>query len=62
MLLSEKWDTNLFKDDSNKKDSHALERCFVFVADSQYAGRGQRDNQWVSPEGNIYMTMLVRIP
>ena len=34
---------------------------FVFQAQSQTQGKGQRDNSWSSPPGNLYMTLLTEI-
>lgn len=31
---------------------------FVFTSKSQSQGQGQRTNTWLSPPGNIYMTIL----
>src|SRR3989339_1491521 len=32
----------------------------VVVAAEQFAGRGQRQNQWFSPRGNIYCSIVVK--
>lgn len=33
----------------------------MLLADEQSGGRGQRDNAWSSPVGNLYMTLLFRV-
>ena len=35
---------------------------FAVLADSQSAGRGQRDRTWFSPSGNIYLSIACRFP
>jgi biotin-[acetyl-CoA-carboxylase] ligase BirA-like protein len=39
-------------------NSLTLNKIFVFRADSQSSGVGQRTNSWNSPEGNLYITFL----
>lgn len=34
----------------------------VAVADRQSAGRGRRGNAWASPEGNLYLSVLLPVP
>lgn len=33
-------------------------QLYVFIANSQSAGRGQSNRHWLSPPGNIYLTLL----
>ena len=49
MLLSEEWPRELV----------TPTRSFAFAAESQSEGRGQHSNGWISPPGNMYLTLLV---
>lgn len=37
-------------------------RVFVFGAEEQMKGKGQRQNSWQSPKGNLYITILTEAP
>jgi biotin-(acetyl-CoA carboxylase) ligase len=33
---------------------------YAFIADRQISGKGQDNNAWVSPPGNLYVSYLVK--
>lgn len=51
MLVAEKWSPKLV----NSKTA------FAFQALRQSQGKGQGTNAWMSPPGNLYVTMLLQI-
>ena len=51
MILSGEWDMDLLTKD----------RVFIFRADEQTQGKGQKLNTWKSPKGNLYMTILAEV-
>lgn len=51
MLLSADWPRE------NLLDRSAI----AFLADNQSMGQGQQSNTWVSPPGNVYLTLLLQV-
>lgn len=38
-----------------------ISRNSIIIADSQISGRGRHDRVWESPEGNLYMSLVMRL-
>lgn len=51
MILSELWPRECLS-----------EWVYCFIAREQSSGVGQKENKWVSPPGNTYMTLLTNYP
>ena len=46
--------------DEAKKNINQAKSNFVIIADQQTAGRGRRGNNWISPPGNIYLSIVLK--
>ncbi len=42
-------------------DKDKIQTPFVVIAKQQTAGKGQRGNHWLSPEGGLYLTMVLSL-
>lgn len=51
MTIAERWPKQYVSDKIS----------YLFIADSQKSGQGQRTNTWSSPPGNCYVTYLVKL-
>ena len=36
------------------------ENKFIILGDKQSKGRGRRGNEWISPPGNIYLSIVLK--
>ena len=46
--------------DEAKKKIKELNSNFVIIANQQTQGRGRRGNSWISPPGNIYLSLVLK--
>ena len=47
--------------DEAKKKIKELNSNFVIIANQQTQGRGRRGNSWISPPGNIYLSLVLKV-
>jgi len=50
MILSDRWPREFLSDQT----------IFCFIAEQQSAGVGQKSNKWLSPKGNLFLTVLFK--
>ena len=46
--------------DEAKKNINNLNSNFIIIANEQTHGKGRRGNEWISPPGNIYLSIVLK--
>lgn len=46
--------------DEAKKNINNLDSNFIIIANQQSSGRGRRGSEWISPPGNIYISIVLK--